>query len=68
MLKIVLFAFLSCGVVSAASAMSVWMVQPSVPYELSGAFFTARDFDKAFTVSVSLIFSFLATIYWAVRS
>jgi hypothetical protein len=66
MLKLMLFAFLACGVVSAASAMSVWIVEPGIA-TISEPLFTANDFNHAFLLSVALITGLLSGIYSAVR-
>lgn len=68
MLKIVLFAFLSCGMVTTASAMTVWMVQPDLVPGSHEALISANQFGSAFMACLSALCSLLGTFYLALRN
>jgi superfamily II helicase len=68
MLKFVLFAFLSCGMVTTASAMSVWIVEPGLFPGSNEAIISASDFGSAFVASLAALCSLAGTFYAALKN
>jgi hypothetical protein len=67
MLKLILFAFLSCGIVSAASAMSGWVATPGGVFGPEPPGSALATFDEAFLMSLCLLAGAAYSVYQMIK-